>query len=61
MIDKFTTMFSTLMVLFVIIRAARLDRILPWFETRWQQEQRMKTAAGARKGGAPGGDRPAGG
>ena len=31
MIDTVTILFSTLMVLFVVIRAIKLDRDLPWF------------------------------
>ncbi len=42
MIDRFTIMFSTLMTLYIIVRAAKLDRILPWFETKWLYEQAKK-------------------
>jgi hypothetical protein len=48
MIDKFTIMFSTLMTFYVILRAAKLDRLLPWFETKWLYEQAQKTAAAAK-------------
>lgn len=31
MIDDFVILFSTILCVFVIFRAARLDRTLPWF------------------------------
>jgi hypothetical protein len=39
MIDDFTLLFSTLMALYVAIRAARLNRLRPWFETRPRNEE----------------------
>ena len=34
MIDKLTLLFSTLMVVYVVLRAAKMNRTLPWFETK---------------------------
>jgi|GEM_PF-6479216 len=34
MIDNLTTLFVTLMALYACVRAIKLDRRLPWFETR---------------------------
>lgn len=42
MIDNFTILASTLLVVYVLLRAAKLNRILPWFETKSLYEQRMK-------------------
>jgi hypothetical protein len=49
MIDKFTIMFSTLMVLYIILRAAKLDRTLPWFETKSLYEQAKNKLDAARQ------------
>lgn len=45
MIDNFAILFSTLMVMFIVIRAARMDRERPWFETRSLYEQEQKRQA----------------
>ena len=45
MIDNFAILFSTIMVMFIIVRAARLDRVRPWFETRSLFEQEQKREA----------------
>ncbi|MCW3476878.1 hypothetical protein [Limobrevibacterium gyesilva] len=49
MIDNFTILFSTLVTLFIIVRAATLDRVLPWFETKALHEQAKKQEAAARE------------
>jgi hypothetical protein len=41
MIDNFSILFSTLMVLYIILRAAKLDRVRPWFETRSMYEKAL--------------------
>jgi hypothetical protein len=47
MINLFAILISTGMVMYVVIRAAKLDRIRPWFETRslYEQEQKRERAA----------------
>jgi hypothetical protein len=47
MITLFAILASTGMVMYVVIRAAKLDRIRPWFETRslYEQEQKRERAA----------------
>ncbi len=47
MISLFAIVFSAGMVLYITLRAAKLDRIRPWFETRslYEQEQRREKAA----------------
>jgi len=47
MIDNFSILSSTLMVLYIVWRAAKLDRVLPWFETRAIYEQELPRAAAA--------------
>ena len=44
MINLLAILLSTGMVMYVVIRAAKLDRIRPWFETRslYEQEQRRE-------------------
>lgn len=49
MIDNFTILFTTLAILYVVVRAAKLDRILPWYETRSLHEFAQKQAAEAAK------------
>jgi hypothetical protein len=39
MIDNVSILISTLMVMYLIWRAARLDRIRPWFESRAMYEK----------------------
>lgn len=57
MIDLFTILFSTVMTVYIILRAAKLNRVLPWFETKSLYEQTMKKqeeakqAAQRRRGG----------
>jgi hypothetical protein len=51
MIDNFSILFSTLMMLYVIWRAVKLDRTRPWFETRSMYEKAQPQAAAARKTG----------
>jgi hypothetical protein len=57
MIDIFSILFSTLMVMYIILRAAKLDRVRPWFETRSLHEQSLQReaaeAAKRRAGGLP--------
>jgi hypothetical protein len=45
MIDNATILFTTLLAVYVIYRAAKLNRILPWFETKTLYEQRMRQEA----------------
>jgi hypothetical protein len=52
MINNFAILFSTAMVMYIVWRAAKLDRVLPWFETRSLYEQtlqRQRLADGAAK------------
>jgi hypothetical protein len=49
MIDNFCILFSTLMVMYIIVRAAKLDRVRPWFETRAMYEKAQPQAAAASK------------
>ena len=51
MIDDFSILVSTLMVLYVIWRAARMDRVWPWFETRalYEKTHPKETAAAAAR------------
>jgi len=47
MINLLAILLSTGMVMYVVIRAAKMDRIYPWFETRslYEQEQKRERAA----------------
>jgi hypothetical protein len=47
MISLFAIVFSAGMALYITLRAAKLDRMLPWFETRsmFEQERRREKAA----------------
>jgi hypothetical protein len=64
MIDNFAILFSTIMMMYVIWRAAKMDRIRPWFETRSFYEQTepreaaARAAAAAAKRKASGGGKP---
>jgi hypothetical protein len=49
MIDIASILFSTLMVVYIIVRAAKLDRVRPWFETRSLYEQGLSREALARE------------
>ncbi len=51
MIDDFSILVSTLMVMYVIWRAARMDRVRPWFETRalYEKAHPKETAAAAQE------------
>ena len=54
MIDNATILFTTLMTVYVLYRAVRLDRALPWFETRSMYEKRIaKSGPVAPTGGLP--------
>lgn len=46
MISLFAIVFSAGMVLYITLRAAKLDRVLPWFQTRsmFDQEQKREKA-----------------
>ena len=52
MINLFAILLSTGMVMYIVVRAAKLDRIRPWFETRslYEQEQRRERGARGAKG-----------
>ena len=53
MIDNFTILFTTMVTVYVVWRASRLDRSMPWFPpapeikeepvvpSRWSREQRL--------------------
>jgi hypothetical protein len=49
MIDDFSILVSTLMVMYIVWRAAKLDRVRPWFETRSFYEQGLPREAVARE------------
>jgi hypothetical protein len=51
MISLFAIVFSAGMVLYITLRAARLDRMLPWFETRSMFEQERRRERLARETG----------
>ena len=57
MIDNFSILFSTLMVMYIVWRAAKMDRVRPWFETRSMYEKGLVQDAA---GGKADGRRPAG-
>jgi hypothetical protein len=61
MIDIFSQLFSTLMVMYIVLRAVKLDRVLPWFETRSLYERGLPREAAAREAAkrkTAGGGRP---
>ncbi|MFI4981549.1 MAG: hypothetical protein ACHQIO_14480 [Nevskiales bacterium] len=61
MINVFSQLVSTLMVMYIVLRAVKLDRVLPWFETRSLYEQRLPrdaAARGAAKRKTAGGGKP---
>ena len=49
MIDNFSIMVSTLMVMYIIWRAAKMDRVRPWFETRSLYEKTQPRTAPERE------------
>ncbi|MFI4981813.1 MAG: hypothetical protein ACHQIO_15825 [Nevskiales bacterium] len=49
MIDNFAILFSTLMVMYIVWRAAKLDRVRPWFETRSLYDKAQPREAAARE------------
>ena len=49
MINDFSILVSTLMVMYIVWRAVKLDRVLPWFETRSLYERRVPREAAARE------------
>ena len=51
MIDNFSILVSTLMVMYIVWRAAKMDRVRPWFETRslYEQAEPREAAARARR------------
>jgi hypothetical protein len=53
MIDNAGILVTTLMVLYVIVRAAVLSRRLPWFETRSLAEKKGAAAPAGRAPTAP--------
>jgi hypothetical protein len=52
MIDNFSILFSTLMVVYIVWRAAKMDRVRPWFETRALYEKGQPRDAAARAAAA---------
>ncbi|MFI4983179.1 MAG: hypothetical protein ACHQIO_22740 [Nevskiales bacterium] len=55
MIDIFSQLFSTVMVMYIVLRAVKLDRVLPWFETRSLYERGLGRVAAAKRKTAGGG------
>jgi hypothetical protein len=49
MINLLSILFSTGMVIYIVVRAAKLDRNRPWFETRSIYEQEQAREAAARR------------
>ena len=49
MINDFSILVSTLMVMYIVLRAVKLDRVLPWFETRSLFERGLTGEAAARQ------------
>jgi hypothetical protein len=49
MINLLAILLSTGMVMYVVFRAAKLDRIRPWFESRSLYEQELKRERAARE------------
>jgi hypothetical protein len=47
MINLFAIIFSSGMALYIALKAAKIDRLRPWFETRsfYDQEQKREKAA----------------
>ena len=47
LIDNATILFCTVMAVYVCMRAVKLDRMLPWFETRslWERAAKNRPAA----------------
>jgi hypothetical protein len=45
MLDLFGIMFSSILMLFVIVRAVQLDRVTPWFQPARRREAASKRAA----------------
>ena len=47
MINGVAILISTIMVMYIVVRAVKLDRMRPWFETRsiYEQEQKREEAA----------------
>ena len=61
MIDNFSILVSTLMVLYIIWRAARMDRVRPWFETLALYEKAHPQETAARAAAAAAAKQKAGG
>jgi hypothetical protein len=51
MISLFAIVFSSAMVMYIALRAAKLDRVRPWFETRSLHEQELKRGKAGRETG----------
>ena len=53
LIDNATVLFCTVMAVYICMRAVKLDRMLPWFETRsmWERANKDKPAAKPKSGG----------
>ena len=49
MINLFAILISTGMVMYIVVRAVKLDRMRPWFETRSIYEQEQKREAAVRR------------
>lgn len=57
MIDNFTLLVTTALIVMVMVRAVKLDAILPWFDPRPTEELLRKEAAkrGRRRSWQPSG------
>ena len=53
MLDLFGIMFSSLMMVVVIVRAVQLDRTLPWFEISSPKRPHRQPGFNARPSAAP--------
>jgi hypothetical protein len=49
MLSLFAIVFSSAMVMYITLRAVKLDRVRPWFETRSIYEQELKREKAARE------------
>jgi hypothetical protein len=48
MLDLFGILFSSLLILFVVVRAVQLDRMLPWFQSIKRRDAENPDAAKGR-------------
>jgi hypothetical protein len=48
LLDLTGIMFSTIMMLYIVLKAVQLDRALPWFQVPGRQPHRVKDLAPVR-------------